>query len=124
MKYFNICILVLYAIFLSRCGIEEELSTEDSCSIQNYEDTQLRVCQDYGTIDIAKSAALKEACSENGGTYNEGKACSVANGSIGCVKTLTYSGVSVNTTTWFDGITNPELLDPSITSSCESTKTF
>ena len=124
MKYFNICILVLYAIFLSRCGIEEELSTEASCSIENYEDTQLGVCQDYGTIDIAKSTALKEACSENGGTYDEGKACSVTNGSIGCVKTLTYSGVSVNTTTWFDGITNPELLDPSITSSCESTKTF
>ncbi len=120
----NICILLLYAIFLSSCGIEDELSTEASCSIQNYEDTQLGVCQDYGTIDLAKSAALKEACSEYEGTYNEGESCSVTNGSIGCVKTLTHSGISVNTTTWFDGITNPELLDPSITSSCESTKTF
>ncbi len=123
MKYINICILLIYAVFLSRCGIEE-LSTEASCSIPNYEDAQIAACQDYGMIDLVKSAALKQACVSYEGTYNEGESCSVTSGSIGCVKTLTHSSISLNTTTWFDGITSPELLDPSLTSSCESTKTF
>ena len=124
MKYINICILLLYAILLSRCGIEEELFQDASCSIESYENSDLSVCQDYGEIDPAKTAALRQACTDNQGKFGEDKACSVSRGSVGCVKTLSYSGVSVNTTTWFDGITNSELLDSSLTSSCESIKSF
>jgi hypothetical protein len=124
MKYINVCILLLYAILLSRCGIEEELFKDASCSVENYENSQMSVCQDYGKIDPAKTAALSQACGENEGTFQEAKACSVASGSIGCAKTLSYSGISVKTTTWFDGITNSELLDSSLTSSCESIETF
>lgn len=124
MKYLNICILLLWGIFASSCGIEEELMSEASCSIEDYQESQLGVCQDYGKIDPAKNAAFRQACTDNGGSYQGDKACSVASGSVGCVKKMTYSGISVDTKTWFDGITNTELLDPSVTDSCDSISTF
>ena len=79
---------------------------------------------DYGVINIAEIEALRQACGEANGEFHEGDVCTPASGTVGCQKTLSYSGLSVETTTWFDGITSEDMLDESTISQCESIKMY
>ena len=108
---------------LSSCGIEEIISEEASCQISNYEESDLSVCQDVSIPTGMDSAELETACSDSGGSFNLGQSCDVSSGTLGCKRTLSYSGLSTDSTTWFNGVTDSSALPEDVYSTCEDENT-